>query len=627
MATTKRFLDYAGLSLFWDKILAKFVDKKDAVKYGSLQIADTGNDTETRTITYTDVAGTQTAQIVLPAATENKAGLMSASHYGMLENIKTNIDEMAPFAGLKINDNEVSLTDRNANIILKYEAEGTAETGRKAYISLMDKDYPNGTWTVIDKATYEANMAEPSYYAWTDTKTNETSYYKWSEAGKKGPRNSVGKPIMNKAISRIDVTELLKTGMLISSDVVINPTGQTPGTYLKLVFDTSKDANTPDQDVVYINVNDLVDVYTAGDGITIESTSDENTENDQPKTGKISLKTATDSEVGGIKVGYSGTTARTYAVKLDDNGKAYVAIPWEEMMITAEGDGYITASAQEVSTENNVNTWKISVKAGEGLTKAEQFAKSSIQTVAGDDIYTKATVTSSADYAKAVKVELTDTAEASLGLADSALQDVTAGSNYVVATPVDPTVKGGHKVSVDVSTAVKTSLGLADSAVQTITVLGKELTKANGGILSTAEATKALSLGTAANSNITTDNTLSTTTSSVDGPAGATSPATVPTTAAVKSYVDTEIGKANSNTDSVVSTAIKGLNSNIAAGTTDSVDHEYGAAQTLYKSIFITEGKLDSAKSETYTLKLKDISDFAPLSSTDIDTICSKASI
>ena len=41
------------------------------------------------------------------------------------------------------------------------------------------------------------------------------------------------------------------------------------------------------------------------------------------------LPVASEGDLGGIKVGYSGTTAKTYAVKLDANNKAYVEVPWE----------------------------------------------------------------------------------------------------------------------------------------------------------------------------------------------------------------------------------------------------------------------------------------------------------
>lgn len=53
---------------------------------------------------------------------------------------------------------------------------------------------------------------------------------------------------------------------------------------------------------------------------------------------KYTLQVASEGALGGIKVGYSGTTAKTYAVKLDANNKAYVEVPWQNTTYT-NGNG------------------------------------------------------------------------------------------------------------------------------------------------------------------------------------------------------------------------------------------------------------------------------------------------
>lgn len=50
------------------------------------------------------------------------------------------------------------------------------------------------------------------------------------------------------------------------------------------------------------------------------------------------LPPSTTTTLGGIKVGYSGTTEKTYAVKLDANNKAYVEVPWKNTTYT-NGNG------------------------------------------------------------------------------------------------------------------------------------------------------------------------------------------------------------------------------------------------------------------------------------------------
>lgn len=42
------------------------------------------------------------------------------------------------------------------------------------------------------------------------------------------------------------------------------------------------------------------------------------------------LPAATSGALGGIKIGYNGTTEKTYAVQLDSNNKAYVSVPWTD---------------------------------------------------------------------------------------------------------------------------------------------------------------------------------------------------------------------------------------------------------------------------------------------------------
>lgn len=70
------------------------------------------------------------------------------------------------------------------------------------------------------------------------------------------------------------------------------------------------------------------------------STNDYTTEEKNKLAGleNYTLPVASEGALGGIKVGYSGTTAKTYAVKLDANNKAYVEVPWQNTTYT-NGNG------------------------------------------------------------------------------------------------------------------------------------------------------------------------------------------------------------------------------------------------------------------------------------------------
>ena len=98
------------------------------------------------------------------------------------------------------------------------------------------------------------------------------------------------------------------------------------------------------QTTLQANIDDKVD-KVEGKGL---STNDY-TNADKTKLAGLSnytLKAATADALGGIKIGYSGTTERTYAVQLDTNSKAYVNVPWTDdtnQKITAKSGGSTVA--------------------------------------------------------------------------------------------------------------------------------------------------------------------------------------------------------------------------------------------------------------------------------------------
>ena len=168
----------------------------------------------------------------------------------------------------------------------------------------------------------------------------------------------------NPAVSKIDVTELTKTGLLADSDLVIDPEGQAKGTYLKLTFNVVDAANGAHTQTQYINVTKLIDIYTGGEGIKVNGY-------------EISIEKASDSKLGGIKTGYTGDTAKTYAVKVDGNGNAYVAVNWGETVVANADESVI--KVENTGTTGDVTTY--TVGAGTALTSAIANANSALQTV------------------------------------------------------------------------------------------------------------------------------------------------------------------------------------------------------------------------------------------------------
>ena len=92
-----------------------------------------------------------------------------------------------------------------------------------------------------------------TYY--TDT-TGETPVYEIRLTGKGG-----------EVISTIDAKSFVKDGMLDKVQLVVNPADQATGTYLVFTWNTEAGLSEP----MYVPVTDLIDVYTQGDGISIEN--------------------------------------------------------------------------------------------------------------------------------------------------------------------------------------------------------------------------------------------------------------------------------------------------------------------------------------------------------------------
>lgn len=706
MATTlkKQFLDYAGLQQFWGIIDAKFANKVDAAKVGSFTF-----DAAPASVTmkYTDSAASpKTYDIALPMAVgggkvgdgDPQAGLLSAADKAIIDDLENRINDMAPFHGLKIDGKEIYLPGKRGNIGLEFVTGGSVADGtRTAKIELVDlayrEAYGTNSWSVITAEEYEANASNAAYYA------HDNKYYKWSQDGVKGPVNNIQAPLMSAPISSIDVSELVKAGLLNDADVVYRPAseGVAEGMYLKLTFITNG-AGSETKDV-YINVTDLVDIYSAGEGIDIANdamNSDEGMATGSARTGTIKVKVATATDLGAVRVGFDDTTAdakakQNYKVQLDANGHAYVAVPWEHTSVNvttndtnAAGEKYLVVTSAHELTKVDANgiptpAYNFNVEVGQGVKNAEALAGTSVQSVSvgtvseetgatgvSKDAYIKVSteqMTRTTEDGKTINAgtkvvaALTDSAKASLGLADTAVQKVVTtdvergdathtptGTDLVVslvnnAGAAYGTEKGEKTIKVTLGEKTVASLDKADTAIQKVTIMGTDLT-IDSPVYETAQAVQALSLGSAANVDTAEaipagvigsedgqlkDSDFKTEVTKADGTKEARF--TVATTKAVKTYVDAENAAQSETLRSYTDTAIANLDSSVAValGTPTHVDYTaaYGADAKPHQvmiGVTQTDGKLTAA--DPYILSITDIADFAPLSETDIKTIC-----
>ena len=720
MATLKKqFLDYAGLQQFWGIIDAKFANKTDAAKVGSFVVLTKDEQNapykSDLLVAYTDSSTDKNGySFTLPAATDTHAGLLSADDKSLIDNINNKINDMAPFHGLKLAGKEVSLTGKRANIGLNFDATGSVENGtRQAFIELVDIDYPAGTWVSIEKSEYEANSDKVNYHAYEDkTVTPATvTYWRWDVAegaATAGPINNLGAPITQKAISRIDVSELVKAGLLRDADVVVNDDAM----YLKLVFITSGDGEGEKE--VLINVTDLVDIYKPGEGIEITQaplSADDKMEEGSARESTIKLAVAkvttdadgnvTKNELGGIRIGYTTDNAKqAYKVQLDAEGNAFVAVPWEHTTVSATSEGtgsgdkpYITVKVTPTTdTVKDVNgndivtrNFDVNVEAGEGIKNAEKLAGTSIQTitvgtVTADGADSTVKVTSSDSYielgmvekvdgdfklGRDITLELTDSAKASLALADTAVQGITTttivrgdathtpiGDDLVVSlVAADDSEyaneKGEKTIKITLGGKTVASLNKADTALQKVKIMGTDINCDDEDGYTAAEATKALQLGSASNVNVTevmpdvevteaNDAQFKSNVTYVDTTTMTEKTEaryTVATTKAVKGYVDSEIATLDQNLRGHVQTSIEALNSTATVGVNNEYAYDdlyklaYGSetkAQQIMVGVEQANGKLVEAATP-HTLSVSDIADFAPISAAQITALCSGA--
>ena len=115
--------------------------------------------------------------------------------------------------------------------------------------------------------------------------------------------------------------------------------GSGTGKAIKLVLNDSGDSDSND-DVLYINVADLVDVYTGEDGIEVAANN------------VIKPRLASKTPHTNASVNPTNTANRQYPVGLDSNGNLSVNVPWTDTTYTNEklGQGYATCSTATDTT-------------------------------------------------------------------------------------------------------------------------------------------------------------------------------------------------------------------------------------------------------------------------------------
>lgn len=176
---------------------------------------------------------------------------------------------------------------------------------------------------------------------------------------------------------------------------------------------------------------------TAGDGLTGGGTDGSVSLAVNPGPGikiesdKVTLITAGDNQLGGILTGYAGTTAKTYAVKVDKNGNAYVNVPWKN------DNSILTAVNYTASAETNATTDTVTVVTSVG--KASGTNGTSVSgTYTTQDVCTKT-------YIDAVKTRV--------GKIETTLSGLSTAMRYIGKTTT-PITDGSdiQKITINLNT-------------------------------------------------------------------------------------------------------------------------------------------------------------------------------
>lgn len=156
---------------------------------------------------------------------------------GIAEGAQVNVIEKVIFNGQEI---EVDAQTKSVTLTTPLDVVRGLADGEK-FLSL-------------DEATGKLGATVGLTY-YTDT-TGETPVYEIRLTGKGG-----------EVISTIDAKSFVKDGMLNTVELVSNPADQPAGTYLVFTWNTEAGVSEP----MFVPVTDLIDVYTAGDGISIDN--------------------------------------------------------------------------------------------------------------------------------------------------------------------------------------------------------------------------------------------------------------------------------------------------------------------------------------------------------------------
>ena len=180
-----------------------------------------------------------------------------------------------------LTDGLAEKVDKAEGYRLMADTEGAKLEGiaAGAQVNVIEKIVFNGKEATVDTQTKTVTLTTPADYitglgaddkvlSVVDGKLSSTlSLNYWKGEGEDAGKYEiqlVGKD--NTVIGRVDAKDFVKDGMLNTVDLVKDPAGKPEGTYLVFTWNNESGVSEP----MHVPVTDLIDVYTASNGVTLE---------------------------------------------------------------------------------------------------------------------------------------------------------------------------------------------------------------------------------------------------------------------------------------------------------------------------------------------------------------------
>lgn len=306
---TNKFLDYAGLQLY-DQKIKEYINANDGVGYDTVKADSDTALTKSNTLKFVkgsnitiSGSGTAAESVITISAVDEKTTL--TGHY-------------TPSGGSnKVTDGGNTRTINSVTVDSK---------GHITAIGTTPIAFPAIPVNSVSKGTSVEN-----YVKLTVSPTTGNVKVAIDDTTLKSAITNIQSLIAGGVHFKGVVTSLPEspfTGyvngdiiILGNKEYILNKPESGTASWVELGDTTAESNRIADIEAAYIQS------AAAGTGITVTSADGSNSNASGDKKITVSLKTATASELGGIKIGYA-QSGKNYPVKLDGSNNAYVNVPW-----------------------------------------------------------------------------------------------------------------------------------------------------------------------------------------------------------------------------------------------------------------------------------------------------------